>query len=66
MKERKDLKNFCDQRGIGFLQIVLPKEDPDLMFGKHDRHWTPRAHKLITEQLLSQLETRIRPAVEDE
>jgi hypothetical protein len=63
---RRDLKNFCDQRGIGFLQIVLPKGDPDLTFGKHDRHWNPRAHKLITEQLLSQSEIRIGPTVEDE
>lgn len=62
----RDLKNFCEQRGIGFLQIVLSKEDPDLTFGKHDSHWNPLANKLITEQLLSQLGTRIRPAVEDE
>jgi len=62
----EDLKNFCVQRQIGFLQIVLSKNDPDLMFGKHDRHWNPRAHKLITEQLQSQLETKFRPAVEYE
>jgi hypothetical protein len=63
---RVDLKDFCDQREIGFLQIVLPKEDPDLSLGKHDGHWNPGAHQLITEQLLSQLKTRIRPAVENE
>jgi hypothetical protein len=60
----KDLKKFCDQNGIGFLQIILPKEDPDIVFGKHDGHWNPQAHELITEQLLSQLGTRIRPTME--
>ncbi|MFC1825069.1 hypothetical protein ACFL9T_20345 [Thermodesulfobacteriota bacterium] len=62
----KELQNFCNQRKIGFLHIVLPKEDPDLSFGKNDGHWKPHAHKLITEQLLSQFETRICSVVEDE
>ncbi len=61
-----DLKNFCAQGGIDFLQLVLPKEDPNLTFGKHDNHWNHRTHKMITEQLLSQFETKIRPAVEDD
>lgn len=60
----EDLKGFCAQRGIGLLQIVLPEEDLDLRFGEHDGHWNPRAHKLITEQLLSQLKTRSRPTAE--
>jgi len=60
----KGLKDFCDQRGIGFLQVVLPGEDLDLRFGEHDGHWNPRAHRLIAEQLLSQLGTRSRPAAE--
>lgn len=64
--QASDLYKFCDQMGIGFLQIILPKEDHDFRFGKHDSHWNPRAHKLITEQLLSQLETSISPLVEDE
>lgn len=62
----KNLKNFCDQRGIGFLQIVLPEKGSDLTFGKHDGHWNPRSHEPVTEQLLSQWETRNLPAVEDE
>jgi hypothetical protein len=62
----KELKNFCDQRGIGFIRIDLPKENPALTIGKHDGHWNLRAHELITEQLLSQLETRSRSTVEDE
>ena len=63
-RQGSDLENICDQLGIGILQIVLPKEDRTFRFGEHDSHWNPRAHILITEQLLSQLETRIRPAVE--
>jgi len=54
-----NLRNFCDQRGIDFLQIAVPYKHPNFSFGKHDRHWNPRAHKVIAEQLLSLLETRI-------
>ncbi len=62
---RNDLENFCNQRGIGFWQIVFPKEWADLTIGKHDAHWSNQAQKLIAKQLLSQLETRILPAKEN-
>jgi len=60
----EDLKSFCDQRGMDFLQITLRNEDPHLTISKHDRHWNIGAHKLIAEQLLSQLE-RIDPVITD-
>jgi hypothetical protein len=56
---RKDLQNFCDQKGIGFLVIALHDESHDLIIGKHDPHWNSQAHQLIAGQLLSQLEAKI-------
>ena len=55
----KALQSFCHQRGIDFLAIVFHDEDRDLRIGKHDRHWNPHAHKLIAEQLLRSLGTRL-------
>ncbi len=50
--KRKDLEDFCDQNGIGFLEIVFDdSKKQDLIFGKHDSHWNLQAHKLIAEQL---------------
>lgn len=52
--KRKDLEDFCDQNGIGFLEIVFDNEQ-DFIFGRHDSHWNLKGHKLVAEQILSQL-----------
>jgi len=53
---RKDLRKFCQQNGIGFLEINLDDyKVEDFTFGKDDRHWDVRAHRLIAEQLLLQI-----------
>lgn len=64
--QRNDLEIFCARAGIGFMQIVFTREDTDITFGEHDGHWNPQTHKLITEQLLSQLEARTRPVARSE
>lgn len=52
-----DLKNFCNQNEIGFLEIGFDdNEKPDLVFGKYDHHWNLEGHNLVVEQLLYQLE----------
>ena len=56
---RKDLQAFCDQNGIGLLEIALDGERNDLRFGRYDRHWNIEANKLIADQLLSQLERNV-------
>ncbi|HEV8722539.1 MAG TPA: hypothetical protein VGW77_18125 [Candidatus Binatia bacterium] len=60
---RKDLRNFCEQNGIGFLDIVLDDyKKEDLILGKDDRHWNLRANEIIAEQLLFQMESYSRTA----
>lgn len=52
-----DLKNFCNQNEIGFLEIGFDdNEKPDSVFGKYDHHWNLQGHNLVAEQLLYQLE----------
>lgn len=52
-----DLKNFCNQNEIGFLEIDFDdNEKPDSVFGKYDHHWNLQGHNLVAEQLLYQLE----------
>lgn len=55
--KRGDLQDFCRQNGIGFLEIVFDKKD-DVIFGKYDKHWNLIAHKLMAEQIVSQLNKR--------
>jgi len=57
---RKALQNFCDQRGIDFIEIVFDDEYRDLIFGEHDIHWNTRAHNLTAGQLLSQWKPRVQ------
>ncbi len=56
---RNALRNFCDQRGIDFLEIVFYNEGRDRILGKHDSHWNAQAHHLVAEQVLPQLKTRV-------
>lgn len=55
--KRKDLEDFCDQNGIGFLKIAFDNnEKQGLVFGKYDDHWNSQAHRHVAQQLLSQME----------
>lgn len=55
---RKDMRDFCDQNEISLQEIVLDKKKHDLILGKYDHHWNIQAHKLIANQLLSQMKQR--------
>ena len=60
---RKDLRAFCDQNGIDFLEINFDDyKTEDLILGKDDGHWNLQAHELIAEQLLFQMESYRRIA----
>lgn len=54
----KDLEDFCNQNEIGFLKIAFDdnNEKQGLVFGKYDYHWNLQGHKLVAQQLLSQME----------
>lgn len=59
-KSRENIQNFCKQREIGFLEIIFHSENQDLIISEYDRHWNFQAHKLIAQQLLFQLEARVK------
>ncbi len=54
--KREDLEFFCRENGIGFVEIDLGESDQGLILGEEDRHWNANAYKLITEQIMSQME----------
>ena len=49
---RKVRQDFYKQNGIGWSEINLDDENPDFIFGRYDRHWSPQAHQRIAEQLV--------------
>jgi hypothetical protein len=50
------LRDFCGHNHIGFLAIDFGGNRGDLVFNKHDTHWTLWAHQMIVEQILAQAE----------
>ena len=42
-------KDFCDQNGLGFLEIVLDNKKRDFTFGIHDRYRNLQVYKLVAE-----------------
>jgi len=54
----EDFRNFCQQEGIGYWEIVFRDDLRDLVIGEYDHHWNARANKLIGEQILSLLNAR--------
>jgi hypothetical protein len=54
----KNIEDFCNRNGIGFLKIAFDdhNEKQGLIFGKYDGHWNPQGHKLVAQQLSSQME----------
>jgi hypothetical protein len=62
LEDRKDLRDFCDENGMGYLEISSDftagfgtDDKSDLILGKYDKHWNAKANKLIADQLLSQM-----------
>jgi hypothetical protein len=49
---RKELKDFCDRNGIAMVGTPWPVAPRQLVFGKYDGHWNPRAHQLVADRLL--------------
>ena len=51
----KDLKDFCDQNRITLVMTPWAATPSNLVLGKYDGHWNPRAHRLVAALLLSRL-----------
>ena len=51
-----ELRDFCDRRGIGFLALDLERLRRDHVFGRDDTHWTTGGHRLVAEQVSSQVD----------
>lgn len=56
---RKDLKDFCERNGMEFLIIDFDHVSDNLIHGKHDPHWNVKAHQLIADQILSQVDWKL-------
>lgn len=54
----KDLKDFCDQNRITLVMTPWVATPSNLVLGKYDEHWNPRAHRLVAAALLTQLRAR--------
>jgi hypothetical protein len=53
---RVDLRDFCDRRDIGFVALDLERLRRDHVFGRDDPHWTPGGHRLVAEEIRSQVD----------
>ena len=56
--DRDDLRHFCEQNDIDFLEIPLEiaatsmiDDRMDLVLGRHDWHWNAKANRLIADKL---------------
>ena len=56
----RDLRDFCDRHGIVFVAVDLERLRRDHVFGMDDPHWTPAGHRLVAEQILSQVNWEAR------
>jgi hypothetical protein len=52
---KRSLWNFCADKAIRCLEIVLPPPQEQHALGVHDGHWNRAANALIADQLLAQL-----------
>jgi hypothetical protein len=48
------IRGLAEEAGMGVIALDLPPEGEGLRFGIRDRHWTPRAHALVAEQIRQQ------------
>jgi hypothetical protein len=51
----KELKDFCDRNRITLVMAPWAITPSNLVLGKYDGHWNPRAHRLVAARLLTQL-----------
>jgi hypothetical protein len=51
----KELKDFCDRNRITLVMVPWAIAPSNLVIGKYDGHWNPRAHRLVAARLLTQL-----------
>jgi hypothetical protein len=51
---REDLRDFSVEQNVGFLAIDFDDVDWEIVLGRHDAHWNPRTHRLISAQLRAQ------------
>ena len=51
----KELKDFCDRNRITLVMVPWAVTPSNLVLGKYDGHWNPRAHRLVAAALLTQL-----------
>jgi len=54
----KELKDFCDRNRITLVMAPWVVTPSNLVLGKYDGHWNPRAHQLVAAPLLTQLRAR--------
>jgi hypothetical protein len=57
------LQPFCDSNGITLVSTGWSAGPDDLVFGKYDRHWIPKAHTLVASRLMQVLGDRFINAV---
>jgi hypothetical protein len=60
--DRKDLRQFCEEKHIDFLEVPLgvaatstTDDRMDLVLGRFDRHWNAKANRLIADELEQQI-----------
>ena len=64
--DRKELRYFCEQNDIDFLEIPrdiaatsTTNDRMDLVLGRYDRHWNVKANGLIADQLEQDIRRRV-------
>jgi hypothetical protein len=65
LTDREELRLFCEQNDVGFLQVppeaaaaLGSAHSTDLVLGPGDRHWNSKANRLIADELRAQLARR--------
>ena len=53
----RELRDFCSRNGIVFIETPRSVASSQLIFGKYDKHWNPRAHQLVADRLRAMLDS---------
>jgi hypothetical protein len=51
----KNIKNFCVQNNIGYLEINLDDKRDEFIHSSEDPHWNYKANEIIFRQLLPEI-----------
>ena len=64
--DREELRHFCEQNDIDFLEIPpdiaatsTTNDRMDLVLGRYDRHWNVKANGLIADPLEQDIRRRV-------